>query len=180
MQVGFLYAGEYLDAIQPDYGQQWRALRDLYASLRDKRFSALGHRWTRHHARKWRSKHAPFALRRHGLIAGLCVGQLHLGNLAFFALAARLGGTQFVPGGKQVLLLGEFSQWQPIELKRMKNGEFKATLNLPTDGPSHFEYCYQLVQPDGETLYDNDWEADDYVPGPFGRDNSVVRVSQPG
>ena len=37
-----------------------------------------------------------------------------------------------------------------------------------------------LVQPDGETLYDNDWEADDYVPGPFGRDNSVVRVSQPG
>ncbi|BBT68076.1 isoamylase early set domain-containing protein [Aeromonas caviae] len=81
---------------------------------------------------------------------------------------------------EQVLLLGEFSQWQPIELKRMKNGEFKATLNLPTDGPSHFEYCYQLVQPDGETLYDNDWEADDYVPGPFGRDNSVVRVSQPG
>ena len=62
----------------------------------------------------------------------------------------------------------------------MKNGEFKATLNLPTDGPSHFEYCYQLVQPDGKTLYDNDWEADDYVPGPFGRDNSVVRVSQPG
>ena len=27
---------------------------------------------------------------------------------------------------EQVLLLGEFSQWQPIELKRMKNGEFKA------------------------------------------------------
>ena len=75
------------------------------------------------------------------------------------------------------MLLGEFSQWQPIELKRMKSGEFKATLNLPTDGPSHFEYCYQLVQPDGETRYDNDWEADDYVPGPFGRDNSVVRVS---
>lgn len=114
MQVGFLYAGEYLDAIQPDYGQQWRALRDLYASLRDKRFSALGHRWTRHHARKWRSKHAPFALRRHGLIAGLCVGQLHLGNLAFFALAARLGGTQFVPGGKQVLLLGAYLLRQRI------------------------------------------------------------------
>ncbi|MFS1165370.1 1,4-alpha-glucan branching protein, partial [Aeromonas salmonicida] len=48
----------------------------------------------------------------------------------------------------------------------------------PTDGPSHFEYCYQLVKPNGETLYDNDWEADDYVPGPFGRDNSVVRVNQ--
>ncbi len=50
MQVGFLYAGEYLDGIQPDYGQQWRALRDLYASLRDKRFSALGAGWTRHRA----------------------------------------------------------------------------------------------------------------------------------
>ncbi|CAJ1871917.1 hypothetical protein LMCDFJHI_03219 [Aeromonas salmonicida] len=75
---------------------------------------------------------------------------------------------------EQVLLLGEFSQWQPIELKRMKSGEFRTTLNLPTDGPSH----YQLVKPNGETLYDNDWEADDYVPGPFGRDNSVVRVNQ--
>ncbi|MGL5461233.1 MAG: isoamylase early set domain-containing protein, partial [Aeromonas veronii] len=28
------------------------------------------------------------------------------------------------------------------------------------------------------TLYENDWAADDYVPGPFGRDNSVVRVIQ--
>ncbi|EOD56772.1 isoamylase early set domain-containing protein [Aeromonas molluscorum] len=79
-------------------------------------------------------------------------------------------------GAEQVLLLGEFNQWQPIELKRMKSGEFKATLNLPTDGPSHFEYCYQLVHSDGESRYDNDWAADAYVPGPFGRDNSVVRV----
>jgi len=36
------------------------------------------------------------------------------------------------------------------------------------------------VQPDGESHYDNDWAADDYVPGPFGRDNSVIRVSQLG
>ncbi|MEN9534085.1 MAG: hypothetical protein RIQ83_3309, partial [Pseudomonadota bacterium] len=28
---------------------------------------------------------------------------------------------------EQVLLLGEFSQWQPIELKRMKSGEFRTT-----------------------------------------------------
>ena len=80
-------------------------------------------------------------------------------------------------GAEQVQLLGEFNQWQPIALKRMKGGEFKATLNLPTDGPSHFEYCYRLIQPDGECRYDNDWAADDYVPGPFGRDNSVVRVN---
>ncbi len=38
-------------------------------------------------------------------------------------------------GAEQVMLIGEFTQWQPVELKRMKSGEFKATLNLPTDGP---------------------------------------------
>ncbi|PJG59400.1 isoamylase early set domain-containing protein [Aeromonas cavernicola] len=79
---------------------------------------------------------------------------------------------------EQVRLIGEFTQWQPVELKRTKSGEFKATLSLPTDGPESFEYCYQLITPEGETVYDNDWEADDYVPGPFGRDNSVVRVNQ--
>ncbi|WP_421239315.1 isoamylase early set domain-containing protein [Aeromonas enteropelogenes] len=81
-------------------------------------------------------------------------------------------------GAEQVRLLGEFTQWQPVDLKKMKSGEFKTTLNLPTDGPGYFEYCYQLITTEGETLYDNDWEADGYVPGPFGRDNSVVRVNQ--
>ncbi|MGH1408966.1 MAG: isoamylase early set domain-containing protein [Aeromonas sp.] len=81
-------------------------------------------------------------------------------------------------GAEQVMLIGEFTQWQPVELKRMKSGEFKATLNLPTDGPGYFEYCYQFITPAGETLYENDWAADDYVPSPFGRDNSVVRVIQ--
>lgn len=52
-------------------------------------------------------------------------------------------------GAEQVMLIGEFTQWQPVELKRMKSGEFKATLNLPTDGPGYFEYCYQLITPAG-------------------------------
>ncbi|KIQ79889.1 MULTISPECIES: isoamylase early set domain-containing protein [Aeromonas] len=81
-------------------------------------------------------------------------------------------------GAQQVMLIGEFTQWQPVELKRMKSGEFKATLNLPTDGPESFEYCYQFITPEGETLYENDWQADAYVPSPYGRDNSVVRVNQ--
>ncbi|KUE80881.1 isoamylase early set domain-containing protein [Aeromonas schubertii] len=75
-----------------------------------------------------------------------------------------------------VFLLGEFNQWEPLELKRMKSGEFKTTLNLPTDRQAQFQYCYRLVNPEGEERYDNDWAADDYVPGPFGRDNSVIRV----
>lgn len=79
-------------------------------------------------------------------------------------------------GASQVFLLGEFNQWQPTELKRLKNGEFKATLNLPTDQQDAYQYCYRLVSDEGTESYDNDWAADDYVPGPFGRDNSVVRV----
>ncbi|ENY73832.1 isoamylase early set domain-containing protein [Aeromonas diversa] len=79
-------------------------------------------------------------------------------------------------GAEQVFLLGEFNQWEPLELKKMKSGEFKTTLNLPTDQQAQFQYCYRLVNQEGEERYDNDWAADDYVPGPFGRDNSVIRV----
>ena len=53
-------------------------------------------------------------------------------------------------GAEQVMLIGEFTQWQPVELKRMKSGEFKATLNLPTDGPGYFEYCYSSSRRQGK------------------------------
>lgn len=29
-------------------------------------------------------------------------------------------------GAEQVMLIGEFTQWQPVELKRMKSGEFQS------------------------------------------------------
>lgn len=76
----------------------------------------------------------------------------------------------------QVFLVGEFNQWQPHAMRRLKSGEFKTSLNLPTDEQAQYQFCYQLIDEAGTERYDNDWEADAYVPCPYGRDNSVVQV----
>ena len=60
---------------------------------------------------------------------------------------------------EQVFLLGEFAGWEPVELKKLKNGIFKATLNLPES-------------------FDNDWDAEAYCTNPFGGENSLVSVVQ--
>ena len=56
-------------------------------------------------------------------------------------------------------------------MKRLKNGGFVATLDLD---PGHeYEYRYLL---DGK-VWENDWQADKYVPTQFGdTENSVVVV----
>ncbi len=76
----------------------------------------------------------------------------------------------------QVFLLGEFSDWEPVELKKMKTGVFKTTLNLPTLEQDTYQYRYRLVMPDGSEIFDNDWNAEAYVSNPFGGENSLVSV----
>jgi hypothetical protein len=56
-------------------------------------------------------------------------------------------------------------------MTRLKNGEFKITLDLETGSEYTFRYLIE-----GE-VWENDWEADKYVPsGIAGQDNSVVVV----
>ena len=70
----------------------------------------------------------------------------------------------------QVELVGEFNDWKPAKLKKYKNGNFKAQLNLPVDKAYEFRY---LV--DGQ--WQNDPAADAYKWNDFaGDDNSVVSV----
>lgn len=75
------------------------------------------------------------------------------------------------PEAKTVALVGEFNDWNiyATQMKRLKNGDFTATVELDAGRP--YEYRY-LVD---ETFWENDWDADRYVRSPFGNcDNSVV------
>ena len=71
-----------------------------------------------------------------------------------------------------VALVGDFNQWNEAAtpMKPLKDGRFKATVELPVDQRFQFRY---LVD---NSLWHNDWEADQYVPNPFSGDNSVVEV----
>ncbi len=73
-------------------------------------------------------------------------------------------------GAETASLVGEFNQWDPqaTPMKRAKNGDFSTTLNLPVGHDYRFRYLL-----DG-TRWENDQEADRYVPNEFGTENSVV------
>jgi 1,4-alpha-glucan branching enzyme len=76
-----------------------------------------------------------------------------------------------VAGAKKVTLVGEFNDWSETKtpLKKMKNGSASVSLNLTTGR----EYQYRFLL-DGKN-WENDWQADKYVPsGIPGVDNSVV------
>ena len=55
-------------------------------------------------------------------------------------------------------------------MKKLKDGSFSATASLESGGTYRFRY---LV--DGER-WENDWEADEYLPNDFGSDDSIVKV----
>ncbi len=76
-------------------------------------------------------------------------------------------------GASKVNLVGEFNNWDEsaLEMKKLKSGDFKATIKLESGKEYQFRYLI-----DGES-WENDWEADAYVPNQVTfEDNSVVTV----
>ncbi len=74
-------------------------------------------------------------------------------------------------GAKSVRIAGDFNNWdeEATPMKSLKNGAFTATIELETDQEYHFKYLID------ETKWENDWNADKYIPSPIGGwDNSVV------
>jgi len=79
--------------------------------------------------------------------------------------------SQAANGAAKVTLVGDFNNWDPVAtpLKRHKDGSYRLILDLPCNREYQFRY---LV--DGEH-WENDWEADNYLPNPTGdSENSVV------
>ncbi|QTH64181.1 isoamylase early set domain-containing protein [Psychrosphaera ytuae] len=74
-------------------------------------------------------------------------------------------------GAHSAEVLGEFNNWTPTPMKRLKSGDF--TLTVALEKGKQYQFRYLL---DGEQ-WENDWEADAYLPSPLSyEDNSVVAV----
>ena len=70
-------------------------------------------------------------------------------------------------------LIGDFNAWDlDVEpMKKLKNGDFTQTVTLESDSEYQFRYLLD------DDVWQNDWEADAYIPSPVSmEDNSVVRV----
>lgn len=69
-------------------------------------------------------------------------------------------------------LCGEFNDWDVAAnpMKKLKDGSFSATVSLEAGQSYRFRYLLD----DGR--WENDWEADAYLPNDHGADDSVVEV----
>jgi 1,4-alpha-glucan branching enzyme len=69
-------------------------------------------------------------------------------------------------------LCGEFNDWNgdAKPMKRRKDGSFTQTISLKPGQTYRFRYLLD------DQRWENDWDADAYVPNPFGSEDSVVEV----
>lgn len=72
----------------------------------------------------------------------------------------------------QAALCGEFNNWDRTinPMKRLKDGGFSATISVPAGQSYRFRYLLDNQR------WENDWEADAYVPNEHGSDDSLVNV----
>lgn len=73
----------------------------------------------------------------------------------------------------QAHVVGEFNGWSTsaTPMKRSKNGAFSATVELEQGRSYQFRYLL------GQSQWENDPDADDYLPTPFGDShNSVISL----
>ena len=75
-------------------------------------------------------------------------------------------------GAKNVSIVGDFNGWNIYAnpMKKLKSGDFTITLELKPGKEYQFRYLID------DTRWENDWNADKYMKGPFGSDNSVIYV----
>jgi 1,4-alpha-glucan branching enzyme len=68
------------------------------------------------------------------------------------------------------VLCGDFNAWNSEEnpMKKLKDGSFSTTVSLTPGKAYRFRYLL-----DGER-WENDWEADKYLPNSYGEEDSVV------
>ena len=73
----------------------------------------------------------------------------------------------------RVHIVGDFNDWQrdATPMKELKDGTYKATIEVEPDSEYQFRYLIDGAK------WENDSEADRYVPTPYGdADNSVLSV----
>ena len=71
-----------------------------------------------------------------------------------------------------VALAGDFNGWQAVEMKfNKKSKSYKTKIRLPKGDIFHFRYLLN------GTEWENDYQADQYLPNEFGTENSVVNTT---
>ncbi len=75
-------------------------------------------------------------------------------------------------GAKEVLLLGDFNQWEPKEGIPMKLTKDKFTATMELNPGQEYEFRYLI----DNKFWTNDRDADKFAPTPFGVENSVVVI----
>jgi len=97
--------------------------------------------------------------------------KLYLKTKALCKVTFRLP-KEAAPEATQVTLVGDFNQWDTNEtpMQKMKNGDFTVTLELACDQEYKFRYLIDNSQ------WENDWQADRYVPNGHGSDDSIVAI----
>ncbi len=70
------------------------------------------------------------------------------------------------------VVAGDFNAWstESHPMKRLKDGSFSATVSLTPGKAYRFRYLLD------QERWENDWEADAYLPNSYGEDDSVVEV----
>jgi 1,4-alpha-glucan branching enzyme len=73
---------------------------------------------------------------------------------------------------KKASLCGEFNGWDPKAnpMKKRKGGRWSTTISLKSGGEYRFRYLLDGVD------WENDWDADGYLPNSFGTEDSLIRV----
>lgn len=91
-----------------------------------------------------------------------------------FAKGRKKGTTEFsvapAAGAKQVCLVGDFTSWNPLVMKKQKSGRHSLTVALQ---PGVYEYRFIV---DGQWLVDPDHNH--WAPNPYGSFNSVAQVQE--
>jgi len=87
-----------------------------------------------------------------------------------FEKTAKKGSYRFClqapANGSKVSVAGDFSAWQPLPMRKQKNGSFASVVTLK---PGTYEYKFIV---NGEWLVDGDNSA--YALNPYGTANSVA------
>lgn len=70
------------------------------------------------------------------------------------------------------VLCGDFNNWdiEDSPMKRLKDGGFSKTISLPAGQSYRFRYLLDYSR------WENDWEADAYVPNVHGSEDSLLQV----
>jgi predicted flap endonuclease-1-like 5' DNA nuclease len=77
-------------------------------------------------------------------------------------------------GGKEVRILGDFNEWSWEKGYKMKPGKNDFTTEVELVSGSEYQFRYLI----DNHIWENDWNADNYLPNPFGVYNSVLSLRE--